>query len=358
MHSRFVFAPPTQYLPVEKTHGIPDNLSQAMQHAGIHVGASIPRWSPCQRAVHVDEASFAIPTPNAPSAAPRDEALQTKGEASQRAKSNAQISLKQAGIDWACTTFGTQDLWKEEHTSFPPFAIFDMDSTLLLDETLDAIADQFHLLGRFHEITESAMQGKIDFTDSLHDRLILMEGIKLSDIAIRIRFATGAGTLIKTLQKAGVDVWIASGGFRAVAEQVAAKLGIKSVAASDWGVRSGQLTGRLRGDMVTGATKGDLFSELLERHRRAPPSKEHGANMGLAVGDGGNDVEMLGAAAQNNGLGVCFYHDLSLPARPVVEASANGWLNGGDLRHVLYMLGIPQSAWVETPMQDFVLTPL
>ncbi len=251
----------------------------------------------------------------------------------------AQLGFRQHNHSWAAWPRVTE---LANSPALPRFAVFDMDSTLLVRETFDDIARSLGLSEQFSTITEQAMRGEIDFVAALHDRLALLEDFDTTDFALPVTFSPGATTLIPTLLAHGVEVIIATGGFRAVAVPVARLLGIMRVVGNVWQAKAGKMTGKLLGEMVTGETKREVFLAAL---------KDNAKGFGLAVGDGSNDVEMLEAARETGGLGVCYYGSVELPARPFVESHANAWLNGGDMRDILQMLGIARSRWKTIDLQ-------
>ncbi|NHA68966.1 phosphoserine phosphatase SerB, partial [Phycicoccus flavus] len=187
--------------------------------------------------------------------------------------------------------------------------VMDVDSTLIQDEVIELIAEHAGTVDEVAAVTERAMQGELDFAESLHARVATLEGLPvavLEDVRASVRLTPGARTLVRTLKSLGFTVALVSGGFAEVVEPIAAELGVDHVRANHLEVRDGRLTGRVVGEVV-------------DRPGKAAALREFAALEGLplsrtvAIGDGANDLDMLGAA----GLGVAFN------AKPVVREQAD-----------------------------------
>jgi len=208
--------------------------------------------------------------------------------------------------------------------------VMDVDSTLIQEEVIDLLAARAGCADEVAKITESAMQGELDFAASLRERAALLAGLDASVLdAVRasLRLTPGARTLIRTLKRLGYKCGIVSGGFTAVIEPLAASLGIDYVAANTLEVADGKLTGRILEPVIDLEGK----TEALRRFARAagvPLSQT------VAVGDGANDLGMIAAA----GLGVAFN------AKPMVRDAADTALSVPYLDTVLYLLGISRDA--------------
>jgi phosphoserine phosphatase len=175
------------------------------------------------------------------------------------------------------------------------------------------------------EITEAAMQGKLDFKQSFEQRLALLEGLDasvLQKIAQRLQLNEGAEHLISTLKKLGYKTAIVSGGFSFFGEYLQEILGVDYVYANQLDIENGKVTGRVKGDIIDGQRKADLLRELAERDGLM-------LEQVIAVGDGANDLPMLDIA----GLGIAFR------AKPLVEASAKQAISNLGLDGILYLLG-------------------
>jgi phosphoserine phosphatase len=208
--------------------------------------------------------------------------------------------------------------------------VMDVDSTLIQDEVIDLLADRAGCAAEVAKVTESAMRGELDFADSLRERVALLAGLDaavLDSVRASLRLTPGARTLIRTLKRLGYKCGVVSGGFTTVIQPLADDLGIDYVAANTLEVVAGKLTGRVLEPIVD----RDGKTEALRRFAQAagvPLSQT------VAVGDGANDLGMIGAA----GLGVAFN------AKPVVRDAADTAVNVPYLDTILYLLGIPRDA--------------
>ena len=203
--------------------------------------------------------------------------------------------------------------------------VFDMDSTLIDAEVIDELAIEAGVGQQVAEITEAAMQGKLDFKQSFEQRLALLEGLDasvLQKIAQRLQLNEGAEHLISTLKKLGYKTAIVSGGFSFFGEYLQEILGVDYVYANQLDIENGKVTGRVKGNIIDGQRKADLLRELAKRDGLM-------LEQVIAVGDGANDLPMLDIA----GLGIAFR------AKPLVEASAKQAISSLGLDGILYLLG-------------------
>lgn len=204
-------------------------------------------------------------------------------------------------------------------------AVFDMDSTLIEHEVIDELAIAAGVGEQVAAITERAMQGELDFKASFRERLALLEGLSedvLEDIARSLRLTEGAEVLFAELKRLGYKTAILSGGFTYFARYLQDKLGIDYVYANELEIVDGKLTGRAIEPIVDAQCKADLLQELAEREGLR-------LEQTIAVGDGANDLPMLGLA----GLGVAFR------AKPLVKKSARQAISTLGLDGILYLLG-------------------
>jgi len=208
--------------------------------------------------------------------------------------------------------------------------VMDVDSTLIQHEVIDLLAERAGCAAEVAKVTEAAMRGELDFTASLRERTALLAGLDavvLDEVRASLRLTPGARTLVRTLKRLGYKCGIVSGGFTAVIQPLADELGIDYVAANTLEVVDGRLTGRVLDPVVD----RDGKTEALRKFALAagvPLSQT------VAVGDGANDLGMIGAA----GLGVAFN------AKPVVRDAADTAVNVPYLDTILYLLGIPRDA--------------
>ena len=204
--------------------------------------------------------------------------------------------------------------------------VMDVDSTLVQGEVIEMLAEHAGCLEEVKRVTEEAMRGDLDFEESLRARVELLEGLDagaLDKVYDGLVLTPGARTLVRTLKRLGYRFAIVSGGFSQVTDRLAEDLGIDFAAANELEVVDGRLTGRIVGAVVDRAGKADAL-----RRFAAEAGVSEAAT--VAVGDGANDLDMLGAA----GLGIAFN------AKPVVQKSADTSVNVPYLDAVIYLLGI------------------
>jgi phosphoserine phosphatase len=204
-------------------------------------------------------------------------------------------------------------------------AVFDMDSTLIQAEVIDELAKAAGVGEKVAAITERAMLGELDFRASFKERLALLEGLSesvLEEIGASLRLTEGAETLFAELKRLGYKTAILSGGFSYFARQLQQKLGIDYVYANELQIVDGKLTGVAIEPIVDAQRKADLLQQLAEKEGLR-------LEQTIAVGDGANDLPMLGKA----GLGVAFR------AKPLVKQSAKQAISTLGLDGILYLLG-------------------
>lgn len=203
---------------------------------------------------------------------------------------------------------------------------FDMDSTLIEHEVIDELARAAGVGDQVAAITERAMNGELDFTQSFKARVALLKGLDatvLEDIAARLKLSEGAEHLMQTLKALGYKTAILSGGFTYFGHYLQQRLGIDYVHANELAIVDGKVTGEVVGRVVDGARKAELLREIAARE---------GVNLEqvIAVGDGANDLPMLSIA----GLGIAFR------AKPLVKESAKQAISTLGLDGILYLLGV------------------
>jgi phosphoserine phosphatase len=211
--------------------------------------------------------------------------------------------------------------------------ISDMDSTIITVECIDELADLLGIKAEVATITRRAMNGELDFEAALAARVALLAGLHESVLEEvyreRVRLMPGARTLVRTMRARGALTALVSGGFAPLVDRVAREVGFEIAQANRLELEDGRLTGRVL-EPVRGAQDKLALLEGLRAARGLRPEET------LAVGDGANDLPMLGAA----GLGVAFR------PHPAVAKAARVVVRHGDLTALLYLQGISR--------QDFV----
>lgn len=235
----------------------------------------------------------------------------------------ALMSLPETDLD---ISFQRDDIYRRSRR----LICFDMDSTLVHTECIDELAARAGVGDQVKEITSSAMRGEIDFCESFTRRVALLKGLDVSvmdDIARNLPYNEGLERMMKILKMVGYKTAILSGGFTYFAKQLQQKFGFDYVYANELEVgEDGKLTGRFVGDIVDGRRKAELLKLLCQ---------VEGINLAqaVAVGDGANDLPMLGLA----GLGIAYH------AKPKVKATADQNLSTIGLDGILYFLGLKDS---------------
>ncbi|MDF7807933.1 phosphoserine phosphatase SerB [Pontiellaceae bacterium B12219] len=211
---------------------------------------------------------------------------------------------------------------------------FDMDSTLIQAEVIVELAKAAGVGDQVHEITEAAMRGEIDFTESFVRRVALLKGLDesvLHEIAKKLPLTEGAIKLTHTLKKLGFKTAILSGGFNYFGNYLKEIFNIDYVYANELEIVDGKVTGRVTGTVVDGQRKKELLQEI------AAKENIHLKQV-IAVGDGANDLPMLSVA----GLGIAFH------AKPVVKETAKQSISNLGLDSILYLIGVRDRDEIES----------
>jgi len=204
--------------------------------------------------------------------------------------------------------------------------ILDVDSTLVENEVVELLAEEAGSLREVADITTRAMNGELDFEQSLRHRVATLAGLPstvFETVRSRVRITDGVPELVAGVQQSGGRVGIVSGGFIEVVDPLAKSLGLNYWRANQLEVADGRLTGGLIGPIIDAEAKADALREW---------SADFGVDLKLtvAVGDGANDLRMMEIA----GLSVAF------DAKELVRGRADVVLSERDLSHILPLIGV------------------
>jgi phosphoserine phosphatase len=203
---------------------------------------------------------------------------------------------------------------------------FDMDSTLIEGEVIDELAMLAGVADEVTKVTESAMRGEIEFQQSFRRRVALLRGLpedRVHELLDTIPLVEGAEQLIGTLKMLGYKTAILSGGFNFFAQHLQKRLGIDYVFANDLDIADGLVTGEVRTPIVDGTRKAELLRQIAALENIS-------LDQVVAVGDGANDLPMLGIA----GMGIAFR------AKPLVRQTASHAVSFLGLDSLLYLIGV------------------
>ncbi len=205
---------------------------------------------------------------------------------------------------------------------------FDMDSTLVDMEIIDEMAERAGVFKEVSRITEKARRGDLDFEEALIQRVALLKGLRvkeLEEIREGMRLSEGAEELVTTLKRLGYKSGVVSGGFHYFADHLKEKMGLDFSYANQLEIKNGKLTGKVLGQIVDNTYKAKIVNMV---------SSAEGVllDQTVAIGDGANDVLMLGQA----GLGIAYN------AKGRLDRAANMNLGRARLKNILYILGISE----------------
>ncbi len=215
----------------------------------------------------------------------------------------------------------------EQRLSHFGLCVMDMDSTLIAIECIDEIADMMSIKPQVAEITEAAMRGELDFSESLRKRVALLKG--LDEIALqrvideRLQLNPGAQAWIAACKAHDIKTMVVSGGFTFFAHHVKEVLGLDYAVSNVLEIVDGQLTGQVIGDIVDGQRKADELIQLRDQLGLS-------IDQTIAIGDGANDLKMMDVA----GAGVAYH------AKPVVQAQAMYALNHSGLDGAAHLFSL------------------
>lgn len=206
----------------------------------------------------------------------------------------------------------------------PGLLVMDMDSTTIKIECIDEIAALAGVGEEVAAVTELAMQGQLDFSQSLHQRVGKLNGSSediLARVAKNIPLMEGLETLVVALKKHQWRVAIASGGFTYFADHLKNMLELDAAFANVLEIKNKTLTGKVLGQVIDAQAKADCLIELQQQYSIAPSQT-------VAMGDGANDLVMMAAAH----LGIAYH------AKPIVLAQADSCITGSGLDCMLHWL--------------------
>ncbi|WP_340610391.1 phosphoserine phosphatase [Xenorhabdus bharatensis] len=206
----------------------------------------------------------------------------------------------------------------------PGLLVMDMDSTAIQIECIDEIARLAGVGDKVAEITERAMQGELDFSESLHQRVAQLAGADaaiLQQVMDTLPLTSGLTSLVRKLQSLDWHVAIASGGFTFFADTLRQKLRLFASVANQLEIKDNKLTGKIKGPIVDAKYKATTLIRLA-KELDIPLSQT------VAIGDGANDLKMIRKA----GLGIAYH------AKPKVYTHAKVGIRHADLMGVLCVL--------------------
>ena len=211
--------------------------------------------------------------------------------------------------------------------------VMDMDSTLIQVEVIDELARVAGVGEQVAEITERAMNGELDFSGALRERVALLKGLKaeaLEQVYRNIPLTPGARNLVTILKRLGFKTAVISGGFQFFTDRLKADLGLDYAYANGLEIVDGIVTGEVAGTIVDGARKAQLLEEIAGKEGIT-------LDQTIAIGDGANDLPMLGRA----GLGIAFN------AKARVREQADFHINQQNLDSILYLIGLSEREMAE-----------
>jgi phosphoserine phosphatase len=230
-------------------------------------------------------------------------------------------------VDAAADAAQLDATWIEEGRTLADFKLvaMDMDSTLITIECIDEIADMQGLKPQVAEITEAAMRGELEFSESLTRRVALLKGLDASALQRvydeRLAVSMGGDAMLAGVKAAGLKTLLVSGGFTFFTDRLKARLGLDVTHANVLEVENGKLTGRVVGGIVDALEKKRTVERVCAEMGISP-------KQAIVMGDGANDLQMMSVA----GLSVAFR------AKPVVRQQASVALNHVGLDGLLTIL--------------------
>ncbi|KAI8802637.1 HAD-like domain-containing protein [Cladochytrium replicatum] len=325
IHIDITLSSPSPKISKFERKGSPPRIEDEPTHVVTLIGSSSPPWSSIIAALVYLEISVVKLKHLGSSAFELGVILPDEVEESKLHNSLHEFSKKHPGID---ATLQSENVFRKAKR----LVVFDMDSTLIEQEVIDEIAKFSGVVDQVAKITESAMNGEIDFSESLRRRVGLLKGTPsnvLDRVREIIRFKPGVVDLCKALKRLGIKMAVISGGFIPLALYVKATLGLDYAFANQLKVSAdgSVLEGETIGSIVDGRRKAELLDVI------AQAEGIHDRRQIMAVGDGANDLLMLGRA----GLGIAYN------AKPKVQQQAKARINQPSLLNSLHLLGYTEA---------------
>jgi phosphoserine phosphatase len=204
--------------------------------------------------------------------------------------------------------------------------IADMEATIIEQEMLDELAAEIGIGEKVADITRRAMNGELDFTAALTERVALLKGQPeslLTKLASRMTVMPGAQQLVAAMKQSGAHCWLVSGGFTCFVKIIAEQLGFDRFYANDLVVENDVLTGQVRLPILDKSSKTHFLKQACHEYGCALINT-------LAVGDGANDIPMLQACHEGGGLGIAYH------AKPKVRGLIPNQINCSDHSALIY----------------------
>ena len=200
--------------------------------------------------------------------------------------------------------------------------VSDMDSTLITVETIDEVAKEVGLKDEISLITEAAMKGHLDFTESFNKRLSILKGVSNSSFESvynkKVKLSPGAKKLINYFKSNQIRTAVVSGGLRFFAEKLQSQLGIDNCRANNVEIINQSITGNVIGNVIDAKEKAKYIDELCDQYKLKNDQV-------IAIGDGANDIEMMKVA----GLSVAYH------AKPILKQYCDIQINYGSLASLI-----------------------
>ena len=212
----------------------------------------------------------------------------------------------------------------------------DMDSTIVIGETLDDLAAHAGIKDKIAAITARAMNGELDFHDAIRSRVALLKDLPANTLDTALQethLNKGAKALVQTMKAGGATCVLISGGFTAFTKSIAAQVGFHHHHGNTLGIENNRLTGQVIAPILDKTAKLTALNDYAKTHAIDLSSA-------MTIGDGANDLPMLLGAHNNGGLGIGYY------AKPSVASQLTNIIRHGDLSAALYAQGYTEDEMI------------